>query len=124
LARCLRARLIFGSLAREPPGRPRIYKNGKEADHAFYMRHRDRFRQKREISPKNGATHPLPASNAPVSLQQRLEEACQGNYDARVSVEPIEALLAQGCDLEADILPTVARTVPELPRPLRNWGAP
>jgi hypothetical protein len=31
------ARLIFGSLAREPPGRPRIYKNAKEADHAFYI---------------------------------------------------------------------------------------
>ena len=46
------ARLIYGSLPNEPPGRPRIYKNGKEADHAFYMRHRDRFRQKREISPK------------------------------------------------------------------------
>jgi hypothetical protein len=33
-------------------------------------------------------------------------------------------LLDQGCDLEADILPIVAREVPELPRPLRNWGAP
>ena len=36
---------------------------------------------------------------------------------------PIRALLAQGCDLEADVLPTVARTVPELRRPLKNWGA-
>jgi hypothetical protein len=49
--------------------------------------------------------------------------ACQANYDARASVEPIEALLALGCDLEADVLPTVARMVPELPRPLKNWGA-
>jgi hypothetical protein len=30
-----------------------MYKNAKEADHAFYMRHRDRFRQKRAISPNN-----------------------------------------------------------------------
>jgi hypothetical protein len=60
---------------------------------------------------------------APVSLRQRLEEACQANYDARASVEPIQALLDQGCDLEADVLPTVARTVPEMPRPLKNWGA-
>jgi hypothetical protein len=91
------ARLIFGSLPREAPGRPRMYKNSKEADHAYYIRNRDRLREMRAISPNNGATHPLPAS--PVSLQQRLEEACQGNYDARVSVEPIEALLHhQGCD--------------------------
>jgi hypothetical protein len=71
------ARLIFGSLPSEPPGRPRMYKNSKEADHAFYIRNRDRLREKRAISPNNGATHPLAASNAPVSLQQRLEEACQ-----------------------------------------------
>jgi hypothetical protein len=56
------ARLIYGSLPNEPPGRPRMYKNAKEADHAFYMRHRDRIikleanRRKR----KNGeATHAL-----------------------------------------------------------------
>jgi hypothetical protein len=36
----------------------------------------------------------------------------------------IRALLDQGCDLEADILPIVAREIPELPRPLKNWGAP
>jgi hypothetical protein len=58
-----------------------------------------------------------------VPLQQRLEEACQANYDARASVEPIQALLDKGCDLEADVLPVVARLVPDLPRPLRNWGA-
>jgi hypothetical protein len=29
----------------------------------------------------------------------------------------------QACDLEADVVPTVARTVPELPRPLKRWGA-
>ena len=27
-------------------------------------------------------------------------------------------------DLEADILPIIAREVPELPRPLKKWGAP
>jgi hypothetical protein len=32
-------------------------------------------------------------------------------------VEPISGLLDQDCDLEADVLPTVARTVPEIPRP-------
>jgi hypothetical protein len=37
---------------------------------------------------------------------------------------PIRALLDQGCDLEAVILPIVARELPELPRPLKNWGAP
>jgi hypothetical protein len=58
------------------------------------------------------------------ALRGRLEEAGQGHFDANADVAPICGLLDRGCDLEADILPTVARTVPELPRPLRNWGAP
>jgi hypothetical protein len=57
-------------------------------------------------------------------LRARLEEAGQGHFDADADIEPIQALLEEGCDLEADILPTVARTVPELPRPLKKWGAP
>ena len=35
----------------------------------------------------------------------------------------MRAVIEQGCDLDLDILPIVAREVPELPRPLRNWGA-
>jgi hypothetical protein len=58
------------------------------------------------------------------ALRGRLEEAGQGHFDADADIEPIRALLDQGCDLELDILPVVAREVPELPRPLRNWGAP
>jgi hypothetical protein len=50
-----RARLIFGSLPREAAGRPRMYKNRKEADHAFYVRKRDREKIK-AISSNNGAT--------------------------------------------------------------------
>jgi hypothetical protein len=33
-------------------------------------------------------------------------------------------VIRQGCDLEADVVPIVARELPELPRPLKNWGAP
>jgi hypothetical protein len=46
-----------------------------------------------------------------------------GNFDLSASIEPIRMLIAQGCDLERDILPVVASRVPELPRPLKNWGA-
>jgi hypothetical protein len=82
----------------------------------------------RAISPNNG--HPMTAQAATeatadppiIILRERLHEAAQGNVE-HLDIAPIEALLAQGCDLEADILPTVARTVPELPRPLKNWGA-
>jgi hypothetical protein len=52
-----------------------------------------------------------------------LIDAAHGNVEPGVGVEPIRALLDQGCDLEADVLPTVARTVPELPRPSRTEGA-
>jgi hypothetical protein len=55
-------------------------------------------------------------------LRTRLIDASNGNIDALADISPIRALLEQGCDLEADILPVVARAVPELPQPLRNWG--
>jgi hypothetical protein len=32
-----------------------MYKNSKEADHAYYVRNRDRLRQKQVISPNNQA---------------------------------------------------------------------
>jgi hypothetical protein len=132
-----------------------MYKNAKEADHAFYMRHRDRFRQKRAISPKNGhmkatggdpATSELSdqakggrapdvgvASNPPVAtpnpvkamvaLHVMLVDAARWNVDSDADVEPIRRLMFdKGCDLEADVLPTVARMVPELPRAAEELG--
>jgi hypothetical protein len=39
----------------------------------------------------------------------------KGHVDREASEEPIRYLIDIGCDLEADILPTVARTVPDLP---------
>jgi hypothetical protein len=57
-------------------------------------------------------------------LEADLILAARGNCDPEANIEPIRALLDQGCDLEADTLPIVAREVPELPRPLKNWGAP
>jgi hypothetical protein len=56
-------------------------------------------------------------------LWARLDQAARGHADPGADVEPIRGLLDQGCDFEADVLPTVARMVPDLPRPLKNWGA-
>jgi hypothetical protein len=40
-------------------------------------------------------------------------------------MSPIVQLLEdRGCDLDLDVLPVVAREVPDLPRPLKNWGSP
>jgi hypothetical protein len=58
------------------------------------------------------------------ALRQRLEEAGQGQIDPMADVGPIAGLIEDGCDLEADILPIIARDVPELPRPLKRWDAP
>jgi hypothetical protein len=58
-----------------------------------------------------------------VSLRVRLIDASHGNIDALADIAPIRALIEQGCDLEADILPVIEREVPELQQPLRNWGA-
>jgi hypothetical protein len=45
-------------------------------------------------------------------------------FDITADVAPIRALLDQGCDLEADVVPTVARTMPDLLRPPKRWDAP
>jgi hypothetical protein len=55
--------------------------------------------------------------------QRLLLRAAQGHADPAADIAPIQALLDQGCNFEMDVLPTVAGTVPELPRPLKNWGA-
>ena len=70
-----------------------------------------------ETSPRDEMRDEIP------DLRGRLEEAGQGHFDADADIAPIRALLDQGCDLEADILPIFARELPELPRPLKNWGA-
>jgi hypothetical protein len=58
------------------------------------------------------------------ALRVRLIDAAHGNVDGFADLTPISMLIQQGCDLELDVLPVVALEVPELPRPLRNWGAP
>jgi hypothetical protein len=58
-----------------------------------------------------GETHGDGAFGGPINinLQVRLIDASNGNCDPPVDVSPIRALLAQGCDLESDNLPVVAR---------------
>jgi hypothetical protein len=53
-----------------------------------------------------------------------LTEAARGNFDPFANLEPMRDVIRQGCDLEQDVAPVVARLIPELPRPLKNWGAP
>ena len=51
--------------------------------------------------------------------------AAMGNVDPLCwDTGPIAELLDQGCDLDLDVLPTVAGLVPGLARPLRSWDAP
>jgi hypothetical protein len=45
-------------------------------------------------------------------LAASLDDASRGHVDPEASIEPIRALIERGCDLEADILPVIAREVP------------
>jgi hypothetical protein len=72
----------------------------------------------------NFAIGSLAITRVRADLKGRLIEAARHNVDASADVGPILYLLDQGCDLEADVLSIVALELPELPRPLRNWGAP
>jgi hypothetical protein len=84
------------------PGRPRQYPNRTEKQRAYRAR-----RKQREKSSEVKAIHAAP------SLRVRLIDASNGNIDALADISPIRALMEQGCDLEADILPVVARLTEE-----------
>jgi hypothetical protein len=69
----------------------------------------------------------IPYWRAMEHLRGRLDHVALGSFDPDADLAPIVALIQQGCDLEADVLPIVAREMPELGRVgrlLRNWGAP
>jgi hypothetical protein len=103
-------------LQNSPPrqrGRPRQY-----ADDAARQR---AWRRRNDIRDETQGGGALDGAR---NLRVRLLDASQGNADPAADITPIRALLDQGCDLEADVVPIVAREVPELPRPLKNWGAP
>jgi hypothetical protein len=87
------AHQILGIAPSRPGGRPRKYKNRAECDRAYRERRKQREKTRDD-------------------LLTRLHEAAHWKIDPEADVEPIRALIAQGCDLEADILPTVARDVP------------
>jgi hypothetical protein len=107
-----------GEFCDSPPrqrGRRRLYADRALRDRAY----RERKKARDEIAGRN------PLRLVPIEhLRGRLPDASQGNVDPLADVSPIRALLDQGCDLEADVVPIVARELPELPRPLKNWGAP
>ena len=56
------------------------------------------------------------------SLKGLLVDAARWNVDREADVAPIRALLDQGCDLEADVVPTVARTNPRTAQPVGRLG--
>jgi hypothetical protein len=101
-------------------GRPRKHADKASRHRAYRARRRVRDETRdetpRDESPRD-ETHDE-------TLRGRLFGASQGNADHAADISPIRALIEQGCDLEADVVPIVARELPELPRPLKNWGAP
>ena len=96
-------------------GRPRRYATRALRDRAY----RERKKARDEIP----VARPVDPLARVASLKGTLVDAARHNVDLSTDVAPIRSLLDQGCDLEADILPIVAREVPELLRPLKNWGA-
>jgi hypothetical protein len=125
-------------LTPQDTGRPRQYANRNEQQRAYRERKRrekalaDLDREDRRLAREGleGASRLLvdaeplafPAQTRVASLKGRLVDAARWNVDREADVEPIRALIEQGCDLEADVLPVVARNVPDLTHPLRNWG--
>jgi hypothetical protein len=117
IAAAVKAGGEFGdSPPRQGTGRKRQYTDTAARKRAWRAgRRRDEMRDE-TLAPQ--------ASRDEKHLRDRLQHVAPGSFDPATDIAPIRALVDQGCDLEADILPIVARELPELPRPLKNWGAP
>jgi hypothetical protein len=104
----------------------RKYKNRAERDRAYKLRKQER--EKPRIStPEREETRistPDPMKDMAVAIAETivaalpsalhvlLVDAARWNVDRDADVAPIRALLDQGCDLEADVLPTVPPRFP------------
>jgi hypothetical protein len=129
----------FGDSPRPRGGRPRKYAGRAECDRAYRERKKAREETCEETCEETPAaeapreetheeTPPVPRDQilyryANERLLAALTEAARGNFDPFANLEPIRDLIQQGCDLEQDVVPVVAGLIPELPRPLKNWGA-
>jgi hypothetical protein len=85
---------------------------------------RDEMAERDEIRDETVPRDQIPYRRAMEHLQDRLRDATRGNFDPDADITPIRALIVQGCDLDADVVPVVARLVPELPRRLKRWDGP
>jgi hypothetical protein len=143
VAALLHAGGTFEHVPRSKGGRPRKYADRAECDRAYRKRRkaREETREETDRAERRAARlgEETREETAPAQvrreetprhiesaeyLRTRLIDAAHGNFDLSSSIEPIRTLLDQGCDLEADVVPIVARLLPDLPRPLKNWGAP
>jgi hypothetical protein len=139
-------RALFEDVPKRSAGRPRGHFADRPAT-AAERAHASRARRKAakpishdaanhpEVSqpePDAAANHPEVSQPEPDAnhmdvshLRERLDLVAGGFFERDADLEPIVALIRdQGCDLEADILPIVARLLPDLPRPLKRWDAP
>jgi hypothetical protein len=134
-------------------GRPPKHADRAAKDRAYRERKRVRVEKRVDETPEYAAPQPVLGIQAPPGsvplrvetrvetpsrdqvlyraamdqLRQGLEEAGMGHFDADADIEPMRALVVQGCDLELDIAPVlrgVAEARPPSASPLRNWGAP
>jgi hypothetical protein len=134
VAALLHAGGTFEHVPRSKGGRPRKYRSRAECDLAYRARRklrektceesRDKTSQNEKTCEKTPTAEPrdqIACRLAMEHLRGRLRDVCQ--LDPAADLAPIVALINQGCDLEADVVPVVARLLPDLPRPLKNWGA-
>jgi hypothetical protein len=109
-------------------GRPSKYADRAARDRAYRAQKKPRVERRVETPPRD--------EMRVETLRGRLEEAGQGHFDPAADIAPIRALLDQGCDLEADVVPDrdahraratapwAANTrVPSAPRPVRDTPA-
>jgi hypothetical protein len=121
-----------GTCEAPPPkrGRPRIHADNATKHRAFRARKKACEATHDEIPAAPATRDEIPTISATdmdktSHLHERLDEVAGGLFDPNADLEPIVALIRdQGCLLEGDVLPVAARLLRDLPRPLKNWGAP
>ena len=103
-------------VAKRPVGQPRKYADTEARSRAYREK---RKKPAPETRPRYEIQDEIPARPLRYDLRVRLIDASNGNIDPLSDISPIRSLIEQGCDLELDVLPIVAREIPDLPRPLK-----
>jgi hypothetical protein len=105
--------LLFSTLPREQSGRARLYKTPKEADRAWYVRHKDRLKKKRDLAKAEDRRLAQLAAPPPVTHNPLPAEYVEAVGRTLIGTEMAPAVLLKNLDpLAVAVAETIVAALP------------